>query len=123
VAGVPVAVLLAAIAGLAIIVTNVSGQVTKYLGARQIYDANGILRRCGTTGMAYRHCRRNVPVAGSQAPLKLRALLATVNAKGAAAFETARIAGRVALAVVKAKLIANFRKWNRGETGKDGAQK
>lgn len=39
VAGIPVAVLLAAIAGLAIIVTNVSGQVTKYLGAKQIYDA------------------------------------------------------------------------------------
>jgi hypothetical protein len=40
IAGIPVAVLLAAIAGLAIVVTNVSGQVTKYLGARQIYDAS-----------------------------------------------------------------------------------
>jgi hypothetical protein len=49
---------------------------------------------------------------------KLRALLAAVNVKGTAALETARIAGRIALAVAKAKLIANFRKWNRGETGK-----
>ncbi|MGE0294708.1 MAG: hypothetical protein AB7P97_20345 [Hyphomonadaceae bacterium] len=40
VAGIPVAVLLAAIAALAIIVTNVSGQVTKYLGAKQIYDSS-----------------------------------------------------------------------------------
>lgn len=39
VAGIPVAVLLAAIAAVAIIVTNVSAQVTKYLGAKQLYDS------------------------------------------------------------------------------------
>lgn len=41
VAGVSVPVLLAAIAALAIIITNVSSAVTRYLGAKQIYDAAG----------------------------------------------------------------------------------
>lgn len=38
--------------------------------------------------------------------------------KIAAALESVKIAARLALALAKAKLIANFRKWNRGETGK-----
>ncbi|MGE0294709.1 MAG: hypothetical protein AB7P97_20350 [Hyphomonadaceae bacterium] len=55
--------------------------------------------------------------------MKLSALIGALNVKSAAALEAAKIAGRLALALAKAKLIANFRKWNRGDTGKQDDEK
>lgn len=67
--------------------------------------------------MAAGNRRRSVPVS------RRAATVLTLPPKIAAGLEAAKVAARLALALAKAKLIANFRKWNRGYTGKRDDEK